>query len=180
MKKAMLLLLFVGNLFFLHAQGNQKPQIKGDTVHAEAAQALTPTSLDTGSATKLAELEAERMRQERDYSHEGEVFRTGAVIFTMVVIMIFIVVMVKTYMDYKLRHKILDNNVQADSLQALLDITPRDRKVSNLRWVFILAGVGFGLHLGGMVRIGIHSVAIMCLCLAASFLAFHFFVLRKS
>ena len=181
MKKALFLLLFAVSLFTTQAQNVPKFQTKPDTISTqETLSAVQPQMvMVTKQPESEAEIEADRIQRLHDNEHEDEVLRISATIFVMVIIMIFIVIMVRTYMDYKLRHKILENNVQPDSLNALLDIAPQDRRVSNLRWVFALAGIGFGLHLGGYVRFGVHSVAIMCLCLAASFLAFHFIVLRK-
>gem|GEM_PF-6690626 len=177
MKKILVLLSFVLSTSSLFAQQETTPK----TNHADSAAQLTGDYKGAVLQPQVnAQLEMEQLFREREYSHQEEVFRTGAFIFSLIMVMIFVVIMVRTYMDNKLRHKILQNNVQPDSLHALLDLTPQDRKVTNLRWVYILAGTGIGLLFVAPLPLGIPSIAIMCLSLAASFLAFHFFVLRKN
>jgi hypothetical protein len=177
MKKILVMLSFVLSTSSIFAQqgtaSNTKP--------ADSAVQLTGEYKGEAQQPHVnAQMEMEQILREREYSHREEVFRSGSIIFTLILVMVFVVIMVRTFLDNKLRHKILQNNVQPDSLHALLDLTPQDRKVTNLRWVYILAGIGIGLLLVSTLPLGITAIAVMCLSLAASFLAFHWFVLRKS
>lgn len=106
-----------------------------------------------------------------------EVFRTIAIIFTMALIMLFIIIVIKRILDYRIRYKILSKEIPENVAASILQISPKEDKNSNIKWFALLMGFGAGLTIVYYTQpIGIHSVAIMAFCFAASFLGYFFFL----
>jgi len=108
---------------------------------------------------------------------ETEVFRTTSIIFFSALIMLFVFLILKKFLDYRIKHKILDKEIPENVVASILQITPKENGNANIRWFSILMGLGVGLTIVYYTMpLGIHSMAIMMFCIAASFLGYFLFL----
>jgi hypothetical protein len=109
-------------------------------------------------------------------SFNAEIFRICASIFTVIAFMVFIVAILKMFMENRLKHKIVDKGVSDTIASSILQATPQNDKNLNIKWFAILAGIGAGLMIVNYTQpLGIHSIAIMSFSISASFLGYYFF-----
>lgn len=109
--------------------------------------------------------------------YEPEVFRVIATIFTLGLFMWFILAIMKRLMDNKLKNKIVDKGVPESVVASVLKSNPKEDLNANVKWFAILAGLGVALTaIHYTLPLGIHSLAIMAFCIAASFLGYFFFL----
>jgi len=109
--------------------------------------------------------------------YEPEVFRTVSVIFLVGLFMWFCLAVMKRLMDNKLRNKIVDKGVPDNVVSSILKTNPKEDLNSNIKWFAILMGLGVALTaIHYTLPLGIHSLAIMAFCIAASFLGYFFFL----
>ena len=106
-----------------------------------------------------------------------EVFRTCAAIFTAGLLMLFILTVLKRIVDFRLKNKIVEKGIPENIVASILQTNPKEDRNMNIKWFAILAGLGVAFTLIKFtLPLGIHSLAIMAFCLAASFLGYFFFV----
>lgn len=111
---------------------------------------------------------------------DKEIFNACASIFVVGLFMIFILAILKRSMDYRLKNKIVEKGIPENIISSILQTNPKEDRNINIKWVAILTGLGVGLTIiYYTLPLGIHSLAIMAFCIAASFLAYFFF-LRQS
>ena len=101
-----------------------------------------------------------------------------AILFTFVLIVFFVLALFKRVFDYRLKNKVIDKQVtEGMALSVLGSIEPKEGKFVNVKWFAILGGIGAGLLIVDYTKpLGIHSIAIMFLSIAFSFLGYHLFV----
>ena len=116
--------------------------------------------------------------QNTDTSTIGkEIFNICATIFVVGLFMIFILVILKRIMDYRLKNKIVEKGIPENVALSILQTNPKEGRNINIKWFAILAGLGTGLTIiYYTLPLGIHSLAIMAFCIAASFLGYFFFL----
>ena len=108
---------------------------------------------------------------------DKEVFNICASIFTVGLFMIFILAIIKRIMDYRVKNKIVEKGVPENIVSTILQTSPRENRNINVKWFALLAGIGIGLTIiYYTLPLGIHSLAIMAFCVAASFLGYYFFL----
>jgi purine-cytosine permease-like protein len=108
---------------------------------------------------------------------EREMFKTSSIIFLFALIMLFVFLILKHFLDYRIKHKILDKEIPENVVASILQITPKENGNANIRWFSILMGLGVGLTIVYYTMpLGIHSMAIMMFCIAASFLGYFLFL----
>lgn len=108
---------------------------------------------------------------------DKEVFNICATIFTVGLFMIFILVIIKRVMDYRIKNKIVEKGIPDSIASSVLQTSPRENRNINIKWFALLAGIGIGLTIiNYTLPLGIHSLAIMVFCVAASFLGYYFFL----
>ena len=108
---------------------------------------------------------------------DREVFRTSSIVFLSALIMLFVFLILKHFLDYRIKHKILDKEIPENVVASILQITPKENGNTNIRWFSILMGLGVGLTIVYYtLPLGIHSMAIMTFCIAASFLGYYLFL----
>ncbi|HEY3390431.1 MAG TPA: hypothetical protein VGK38_12705, partial [Prolixibacteraceae bacterium] len=94
--------------------------------------------------------------------------------------MVFILIIMKRILDHRLKNKILERGITDSVALPILQTNPNENRNINIKWFAILAGLGAGLTIVNFTRpLGIHSLAIMTFCIAASFLGYYYF-LRQS
>lgn len=108
---------------------------------------------------------------------DKEIFNVCATIFVVGLFMIFILVIIKRVMDYRLKNKIVEKGIPEDVISSILQTNPKEDRNINIKWFAILTGLGAGLTIiYYTIPLGIHSLAIMAFCIAASFLSYFFFL----
>ena len=111
---------------------------------------------------------------------DKEIFNIVASIFTVALFMIFILAILKRILDYRLRNKIVEKGIPENVASSILQTNPKENRDINIKWFAILTGLGAALTIiYYTLPLGIHSLAIMAFCIAASFLSYFFF-LKKS
>ena len=111
---------------------------------------------------------------------DKEIFNVCATIFVVGLFMIFILLILKRSMDYRLKNKIVEKGIPENVVSSILQKNPKEDRNINIKWFAILTGLGVGLTIiYYTLPLGIHSLAIMAFCIAASFLGYFFF-LRQS
>ena len=99
-----------------------------------------------------------------------------AVIFVVILFMVFIVNLLKIFLENRMKHKIIDKGVSESAASSLLQTTPKNDQLTTIKWVCILAGIGGGLMIVNYTQpLGIHSLATMAFSISLSFLAYYFF-----
>lgn len=111
---------------------------------------------------------------------QKEIFEVTASLILTAIIMFTFLVIIKRYMDFRLKNKIIDKGISETAITSLLQINPNDTKNNNFKWFLILIGIGTALTIiYNTLPIGIHSLAIMAFSIAASFLAYYFFLSKS-
>src|SRR6185312_6650065 len=106
-----------------------------------------------------------------------DVFNACASIFTAGLFMVFILAIIKRIMDYRIKNKIVEKGVPENIASSILQTSPKENRNTNIKWFALLAGIGIGLTIiYYTLPLGIHSLAIMSFCIAASFLGYYFFL----
>jgi hypothetical protein len=106
-----------------------------------------------------------------------EMFKVVATIILFAMLAIVILKVIKYFMDYYLKNKIIDKEVPEHIAAYLLQTNPIERKNIAIKWFAILAGIGAGLMIIDYTKpLGIHSLAIMAFNVSASFLAYYTFL----
>ena len=116
-----------------------------------------------------------------DNSYISQQFITlPATLLAVYLIATFIINLIKTNLDYRLKSKMLEKGVSEKVAEQFLQPNNRDAKTNAFKWFLILTGTGVGsLFVYYTLPIGIHSIAIMACCIALSYLAY-FFYLKQS
>ncbi|WP_152270359.1 hypothetical protein [Agriterribacter humi] len=111
---------------------------------------------------------------------DKEIFNVCATIFVLGLFMIFILVILKRIMEYRIKNKIIEKGIPENIVSSILQTNPKEDRNANIKWFAILAGLGAGLTIiYYTLPLGIHSLAIMAFCIAASFLGYFFFLKRS-
>jgi ABC-type proline/glycine betaine transport system permease subunit len=120
----------------------------------------------------------------QDYSSTWEknmeIFRICSTILAVALFMLFILAIMKRILEYRLKNRIVEKGIPENIVSSILQTSSKEDRNINIKWFAILAGLGIGLTIiYYTLPLGIHSLAIMAFCIAASFLGYFFF-LRQS
>ncbi|MEX6690168.1 hypothetical protein QTN47_21845 [Danxiaibacter flavus] len=111
------------------------------------------------------------------FSVNEDVFNICATIFVVGLFMIFILGITKRVMDYRIKNKIVEKGIPENIASSILQTSPKENRNINIKWFALLAGIGVALTIiYYTLPLGIHSLAIMSFCIAASFLGYYFFL----
>ncbi len=106
-----------------------------------------------------------------------DIFNVCATIFVVGLFMIFILVILKRSMDYRLKNKIVEKGIPENIASSILQTNPKEDRNINIKWFSLLTGLGVALTIiYYTLPLGIHSLAIMAFSIAASFLGYFFFL----
>lgn len=106
-----------------------------------------------------------------------EMFKVVATIILFAMLAIVILKVIKYFMDYYLKNKIIDKEVPEHIAAHILQINPTEKRNVAIKWFAILAGIGAGLTIIDYTKpLGIHSLAIMAFSVSGSFLAYYTFL----
>ncbi len=105
-----------------------------------------------------------------------EVFNVVATIFVVGLFMVFIMNFMKRVIDFRLKRKIIEKGIPENLVSSIMQTNPKEDRNINVKWFAILAGLGVALTIINYTQpLGIHSLAILAFCIAASFLGYYFF-----
>lgn len=119
--------------------------------------------------------------QGRHGLYNSDIIKVVASLVTLVIFMVFILAILKRYLDHRLKNKIVDKGVSETIASSILQSNPQEDRNANIKWFSLLAGTGAGLTIVYFTQpLGIHSLAIMCFSVSASFLGYYFFIKETS
>ncbi len=99
------------------------------------------------------------------------------VLIVIALISFTILTIIKRWMEYRLKNKLIDNGLSENIINSILQDGTNRNKNSNIKWFAILAGVGTAFTIiNYTLPLGIHSIAIMTFSVSASFLFYFFFL----
>jgi len=106
-------------------------------------------------------------------------FNIVASIFVVLAFMVFILSIIKLILEQRLKNKIVDKGVPESLASSILQKNIGESIHANIKWFALLTGLGAGLIIVNYtLPLGIHSLAIMSLSIALSFLGY-FLYLKK-
>lgn len=109
----------------------------------------------------------------------NEMLKIGSILFVFYFIGTIIVTIIKLFLDYRLKHKILDKHIPDELVRSLLS-SNKDVKNVALKWLMIFSGVALGLLVVSLTPpFGVHSLAIIAFSLAFSYLGYFAFIKRS-
>ncbi len=110
----------------------------------------------------------------------GEFFRIFASVLVLYLMITFIITIIKTILDFRLKSRMVDKGVSDKVVEQFLQPQNRDAKTQAIKAFLILAGIGVGLTAINFTSpLGIHSFAIMAFSIALSFLGYFYFIKRS-
>lgn len=113
----------------------------------------------------------------RDKGFLDMFFKVSTVVLIIYLISTFLLNMVKQFLDYKLKRKMLDKDATETIVQQLLEPKRKDSRLTAIKWAVITGGLGLGFTaIQFFPPFGIHSVMIMCFCVSLSFLCYSYFI----
>jgi hypothetical protein len=91
----------------------------------------------------------------------------------------FVLTIIKQIMNYRLKNKVIEKAIPEQIVTSLFETDGKEHKNANIKWFAILTGIGVGLTIVYYtLPLGIHSLAIIAFCMAASFLSYFIFLKR--
>lgn len=130
-----------------------------------------------------------RLAMAQDY-HIGENFQFSIQLFDVlaIVTVIFLITqailgLVKMFLQFRLRHKIVDKNLSETLTSQVLAAesgNQMDQKSNTIRWALLFMGLGaaFGI-ISAFKLYGMNALSVLCLAMAVSFLLY-FVYLNKA
>ena len=117
----------------------------------------------------------------RNYLPIPEEVTRAVIIFTgMYLIGSFILTLIRSLLDHRLKRRMLDKGVSEELARQFFQSNTKDVKTLTMKWFIIFLSVGAGFTVVNMTQpLGVHSIATLCFCIAFGYLAYYFFV-RKT
>lgn len=119
--------------------------------------------------------------QNSDPTREIEIKRASFHLFeTLLPLALFavaILYLIKMILDHRIKNRLVENGASDAVVRQLLQPGVKDERNIVIKWVCVLSSSGIGLLLVNQFQpLGIHSLAIISLCLAGGFLAYYFII----
>jgi hypothetical protein len=116
----------------------------------------------------------------RDKEFLEKLFQVISIIFVIYLIANSILNLIRMFLDFRLKNKMMDKGASETIVQQLLQPQKTDARITAIKWAIIVGGMGLGFSLMLLFPpFGIHSVMIMAFCVSLSFLVFYYFI-RKT
>ncbi len=106
-----------------------------------------------------------------------ELTRSIIILFGMSLIGSFILIIFRQILDHRLKNRMLEKGASDELAAQFLRPDVKDVKKQTMKWfiIFLCIGAGF-LFIDATQPIGLHSIAILCFCIALGYLAYYLFV----
>jgi hypothetical protein len=116
--------------------------------------------------------------QEVENNHiDREVFRTSSVILVIAMFMLFFLAIIRKFIDFRIKNKIVDKGIPESMASSLLQTNPNEDRNSYIKWGTVIAGLGVGLTIVNYtLPLGFHSLAIMAFCVSISLIAYYLLI----
>lgn len=109
-----------------------------------------------------------------------EMTRAAIILFGMYLIGSFILIIFRQILDHRLKRKMLEKGVSDELATHFLRADSKDVKLQTVKWFIIFLSIGAAFIFINVTQpLGIHSLAILCFCIAFGYLAYYFFI-RKT
>ena len=93
----------------------------------------------------------------------------------------FVLAVIRQLLDSRLKHKMVDKGVSDEVVSQFLKPANKDTRSYVMKWCLIFLSMGIGFALINVTQpLGIHSLAILSICIAFGFLAYYFFVTKTN
>jgi ABC-type Fe3+-siderophore transport system permease subunit len=113
----------------------------------------------------------------RDRDFIEHVSQAAAIVLVIYLISNFFLSIIRMFLDYKLKNKMMDKGASENIIQQFLQPQKKDARAVAVKWAIIVGGVGLGFTLMLLFPpFGIHSVMIMSFCISLSFLCYYYFI----
>ncbi|RYY13316.1 MAG: hypothetical protein EOO04_32095 [Chitinophagaceae bacterium] len=113
----------------------------------------------------------------RDREFIEKTFQATAIVVVIYLISNFFLSVIKLFLDYKLKNKMMDKGAPENIISQFLRPQKKDSRITAVKWAIIVGGIGLGFTLMLLFPpFGIHSVMIMSFCISLSFLCYYFFI----
>ncbi|MGN6294342.1 MAG: DUF6249 domain-containing protein [Chitinophagaceae bacterium] len=106
-----------------------------------------------------------------------ELTRSIIILFGMFLVGSFILIIFRQILDHRLKNRMLEKGASDELAAQFLRPDAKDVKRQTMKWfiIFLCIGAGF-LFIDATQPIGLHSIAILCFCIALGYLAYYLFV----
>jgi hypothetical protein len=112
----------------------------------------------------------------RDREFYFDTLHICAILATIYLISSFILQLFRSGMSSRIKNRMLDKGTDENIVRELLKPEKKENRNYILQWFFMMAAIGIGLLLVKLTSpIGLHSVAILVLSLAAGFGSYYYF-----
>ncbi len=112
----------------------------------------------------------------RDRQFIFNVLNICGILAVIYLISSFILQVFRQHYNFRIKNRILDKGTEENIVRELLQPDKKESRNPILQWFFVLASIGVGLLLVSLIQpIGLHSVAILAISLAAGFGAYYYF-----
>ncbi len=109
-----------------------------------------------------------------------ELTRAFIIFFGMYLVGSFILIVFRQILDHRLKGRMLEKGVSDELATHFLRADSKDVKSQTMKWFIIFLSIGAAFIFIKLTQpIGIHSLAILCFCIAFGYMAYYFFI-RKT
>lgn len=113
----------------------------------------------------------------RDRDFVDKFMQAAAIIFVIYLISNFFLTLIRLFLDYKLKNKMMDKGASENVIRQILQPQKKDNRITAIKWAIVVGGIGLGFTLIAIFPpFGIHSVMLMSFCISLSFLCYYYFV----
>ena len=107
---------------------------------------------------------------------DDEVFKVSASILVLYLFITFILAIIRSFLDFRLKSKMVDKGVSEKIVDQFLQ-PGKDSKAQAIKAFLILAATGIGLAIiNYTLPLGFHSIAILAISLSLAFLGYFYFL----
>ncbi len=102
---------------------------------------------------------------------DPDVYKISVIILLIIIGMNFILTILRTILEHKLKNKMLEKEISENLVTSILQKDVDSAKHISMKWMFIVIAIGIGLFITNQyLPLGIHSIGIMAISIAIGFL----------
>ena len=121
------------------------------------------------------------MAQSANTMHlDNDIVKIGIAVASIGAVMLFVLEVVKRFMDYRLKEKALELRISDELASSIFGDKLNKSVTEAIKWFSLFAGLGIGLTIVNYtLPLGFHSLAIMAFSIAAGFLGYVIYLTRS-